>query len=57
MIILTKFKDPKNSKVCDSNCLLLSKIRDADGDWAKVYKEIKDFFKDYAPSGGMGNNI
>ena len=34
-------------KVCDTNCLLLAKIKKANGDWNLVYKEVKQHLKEF----------
>ena len=57
VLIIYDIKNPKESKTCDSNCLLLSKVGEADGDWGKVYKEIKAFLKNYGPSDGISKGI
>jgi len=34
-------------KVCDVNCLLLAKIKQAHGDWNIIYKEVRQYLKEF----------
>jgi E3 ubiquitin-protein ligase NRDP1 len=40
-------KEYQPHTVCDPNCLLLSKIKQSNGDWGAVYKEIKHHLREY----------